>query len=428
MLPNGAPNRRRCGDTTHHDVKRSTVLSQAEQDSSAPDVVEPTAGARRPWPGWVRVLLVYVASRAVTTAIMALVYWLAATVNWPFASYTKRPDFVRFMDSWDGLFYRQIALHGYPTQLPFDANGHVEPNAWAFLPVYPWLTRGVMSATGISFSVVGVSLSVLFGAGAALVLYRILVARVGQKPAIWAVVFFCAGPMSFILQATYAEALFLLLMFASLWALTARRYLLMIPFGVIAAFTHPGALALAAAIGILFLVRLARRQPFERHEAVRMIVSAAVIAIAGFAWPFVASAGTGYRSAYFDTELAWWTGYVGRIHFIPFTPWFVMAGKYLGPAGWVVVVAAVILFVVWLSRRSMRVLGDDLLAYSGTYAAYLVAVFLPQQSLVRLVMPLAPLLATPALTRSRLSRGITLGVLIASQPLVIITLWFLGPP
>ncbi len=76
----------------------------------------------------------------------------------------------------------------------------------------------------------------------------------------------------------------------------------------------------------------------------------------------------------------------------------------------------------------MRVLGDEILAFTGSYGAYLVAVFLPQQSLLRLLLPLSPLLGAPVLTRSVVIRRIALGVFIASQPVAIALLWFLGPP
>jgi hypothetical protein len=379
-------------------------------------------------PGWGWVLIIYAASRVITTGILAFFYALAPTFGWNTGDYATRPGFLQFMDSWDGKYYERVALHGYPTQLPLDIHGNVEPNAWAFLPIYPWLTRGLMTVAGLNFAVAGVLLATLFGGGAAYLLYRLLLPRVGTRSALWAVIFFCVGPMSFVLQVTYAESLFLVLVFASLIAMAHKRYLLMIPFGVVAAFTHPGALALPAALGILFLAGIIRREKIRWTERARMIVAALAISVAGFAWPVVASTVTGSHGAYFETELSWWTGYVGRTNFVPFTPWFVMSNKYLGGAGIVLVLVVVGLFVWAIQHRTLRVLGDDILAFSGSYAAYLVAVFLPQQSLVRLMLPLSPLLGAPILTRSVVFRRVAVGVLIASQVLTISTLWVLGPP
>jgi hypothetical protein len=394
-------------------------------DLRAPARVAP----RSPVPAWGVVLCLYVGARALSAAVLFLFYELAPLLGLPYASHhTTRPSFLLFLSSWDGAFYRQIALTGYPAQLPLDASGHVETNAWAFLPVYPWLTRGVMLTTGLDFTLSGVLVAGFAGAGAALLLYRLLADRIGSKRALWASAFFSFGPMSFLFELTYAESLFLLLLFGALLMMARRHYLLMIPFGVAAAFTRPGELALAAAVGILFIAGLVRRDPVPWHERVRMIVAGASLSLVGFAWPVIADSVTGDKSAYFDTELAWWTGWVGRVHFIPFTPWFDLFYRYLGALGIVVVLAIIAGFIWWLTRRSMRALGDGLLGFAGSYGAYLIAVFLPQQSIVRLLLPLSPLLGTPLLTRSPRARRITLAAVLILQPAAIIVLWFMYPP
>jgi hypothetical protein len=389
----------------------------------------PAERVRRRLPAWGIVLALFAASRVLSSGLLVAAYWLAPVLHLPYASSREtRPSFLNLLSGWDGKFYRQIALHGYPAQLPLDAQGHVESNAWAFLPVYPWLTRGVMLVTGLSFPVAGILLAALFAACAALLLYRLLVARIGPIPALWAAAFFCFGPMTFLYETTYAESLFLALLLAALILMVSRHYLLMIPVGIAAAFTRPGELALAGALGVLFVAQLVRRDSVPRGERVRMIVAGVALAVAGFAWPVIADTVTGDKSAYFDTELSWWTGWVGRVHFIPFAPWFDLFYHYLGAVGIPLVLAFIAGFVWWLTRRSMRVLGDEVLAFSGSYAAYLLAVFLPQQSVARLLLPLSPLVGTPLFTRTPRARRITLAVLIAMQPVAIILLWFIYPP
>ncbi|HEY2642844.1 MAG TPA: hypothetical protein VGI56_03735 [Galbitalea sp.] len=376
------------------------------------------------------VLVIYVAGRVLSTGFFALVYFLAPVLNLPYASHhSTKPTFLQLFSAWDGKYYRQIALIGYPTQLPLDATGHVAANAWAFLPLYPWLTRGLMMATGLSFTAAGITVSVLFGAVAAVLLYRLLAGRIGNRPALWVSACFSLGPMSFLFQVTYADTLFLALLFACLLLMAMKHYLLMIPLGVAAAFTHPGELALAAALAILFISGLIRREAVSRVERIRMIVAGLTLAAAGFAWPLIADSVTGNKSAYFDTELSWWTGWVGRIeHFVPFTPWFDLFYRYLGAAGVVAVIALVAGFVFWLTRPGMRALGDEILAFSGSYGAYLVAVFLPQQSIARLLLPLSPLFGMPALSMRPRLRRVTLAVLVALGPFAIAELWFIFPP
>jgi hypothetical protein len=259
-------------------------------------------------------------------------------------------------------------------------------------------------------------------------LYRLLATRTSPRAALWATAFFCFGPVAFILQVAYAESLALLLTFSALLALVRRRYALLTVLAVAAAFTRPGILALALALGIHFLVRLRSDEPFPARDKAAVVLSAAVISAAGLAWPMIASAVTGEPGAYLDTELSWWTGFVGRVDFVPLTPWFLMAGRYLGVGGIVLVVAVAGCFAWWLLRRPTRDLGHEIVGHSGSYALYLVAVFLPQQSLFRLILPLAPLLASATFTRTRARRVTVLVAGMALQPVAIILLWFLGYP
>ena len=376
-----------------------------------------------------RVLIIYAVSRVVSFGFFAGVFAIAPLLKLPYANYGRaRPSFGAFFGAWDGTYYREIALHGYPSQLPLDATGHVVQNAWAFLPMYSWVTRGLMLVTNLGFVPAGIIVSVLFGALASGLLFRMLSTRIGETKALWSVAFFCFGPMSFIFDMNYADSMFVALMFACVVLIIQRRYLLVIPVGLVAAFTRPGALAISATIGILCIAQLVRHERVGVGERVRMIVSAATVAAAGFAWPVIAGAVTGDKNAYFDTELSWWTLMVGRVQFIPFAPWFEQFYAFTGIIGPFLVIGIIVGFIVWLARREMRVLGDELLAYSGSYGAYLLATFLPQQSIARLLLPMAPLFGTPLFTRSpRWRWGILIAFLVL-QPGAIAALWFIYPP
>jgi hypothetical protein len=380
-------------------------------------------------PRWARILVLYALSRVYSTALLAVLFRVATDAGWAFASHRDDPSFFTFSGSWDAWFYRSISLHGYPHELPTDAAGQVRPNAWAFLPLYPAVVRGVMTVTGLDFWVAGVLVSVLAGAGALLALDALLRPRVGGHAAWWALVLFCFGPLAFVLQVAYAESLFLLLTFAALVAMAARRYLIVLALGVLAAFTRPGALAIALALGIDLVIRWRGRheRPFPVGQRVALVVAGAGVSIAGLSWPFIADAVTGHPGAYLQTELSWWTGFVGTIDFVPLTPWFTMAGTWLGVLGYGLVVIVAGLFAWWLVRAARRGLGHIVIGFSASYALYLFAVFLPQQSLFRMTMPLAPLLGDPVLTRGAV-RWWLLGAGIALQPVAVVLLWFLGYP
>ncbi|MBT2504060.1 mannosyltransferase family protein [Curtobacterium sp. ISL-83] len=381
---------------------------------------------------WTAPLLLWLGSRVVSTALLLTVYLVATATGAPFASHRSDPSFFTFSGSWDASFYRIIAEHGYPARVPVDGSGHVVPNAWAFLPVFPVVVRLVMPVVGGSFWIAGVLVATLAGAGACVALYRVVLAVGCSRRARWATALFAFGPTGFLLQVAYAESLFLLLLFGALLALVRRRYWVVAPLGLVAAFTKPGVLALAVALAVHLIVRavalVRRREPFPWRERVAIVVSGLVVAAAGTAWPLIASAVTGHPGAYLETELSWWVGFVGRQHFVPLTPWFTMAGTWLGPLG-IVLVVVVLAAGVWFStRRDVRALGVDVLAFTASYALYLVAVFLPQQSLPRLLMPAAPLLGSDVFvgTRRRAVAWLVVGVCL--QPVAIVLLWFLGYP
>ena len=382
--------------------------------------------------GWTAPLVIWAGSRVVSTALLATMYLVATANGWHFASYRAHATFFTFSGSWDASSYRTIAEHGYPTTLPTDAAGHVLPNPWAFLPVFPAVVRALMSLTGGSFWVVGVLVATTAGAAACVVLYRLVLAVGDQHRARWATALFAFAPTGFLLQVAYAESMLLLLVFGGLLALVRRRYHLVGALGLVAAFTKPGVLALAVALAVHLVVRWVRasrgQEPFPWRERVTVAAVGVLVAVAGLAWPVVASVVTGRPDAYLETELSWWVGFVGRQHFAPLTPWFVMAGTWLGPWG-IGLVVAVLAGAVWFwTRRSVRALGPEVVGFTAAYGLYLVAVFLPQQSLPRLLMPVAPLLGSDVFVRTRRRAVSWLVVSVCLQPVAIVLLWFLGYP
>ncbi|MDM4763460.1 hypothetical protein QT381_10610 [Galbitalea sp. SE-J8] len=368
-------------------------------------------------------LLVYLASRVYTTAVLAGVFALATANGWTFASHRDPQSFANFLWSWDGSAYRSIARHGYPVPLPHDAEGRVSSNPWAFLPLYPALVAALMRVTGLGFAVLAPAVSVVAGAIAVVLLARL--ARRGDGSPRWAVVLLCAAPLTFVLQVAYAESLFLALALGALVALHDRRYALVGVLGVAAAATRPGALALALAVAIVVVVRV-RARDIRAGEVARAAISATAIGLAGLAWPVIAAVVTGDRNAYLATETAFWRPLLGDdAGFLPLTPWFVLAYRYLGVGG-IALVAVVLLaagaVLVALARGRIALASR---AFVVSYALYLVAVFLPQQSTVRLLLPMAPALADrrlrPGTARGRVAVVVALCAL---QIPAVAALWF----
>ena len=100
------------------------------------------------------------------------------------------PDvsYLTFTAQWDGQWYQHIAEQGYPRRLPTDANGLVQQNAWAFYPLFPFLSRVLMDLTHLDFYWVGSTLSLLLGFVAAGAMALLLRDRIGARFTMAAVV------------------------------------------------------------------------------------------------------------------------------------------------------------------------------------------------------------------------------------------------
>ncbi|MDP4334881.1 hypothetical protein Q7F20_16015 [Curtobacterium sp. A7_M15] len=388
-------------------------------------------------PAWAAVLLVWTGGRIVSTFWLALAYPLIGRALPANAIWGNDHGFLTFLTAWDGQYYEQISVHGYPTTLPLDAAGHVAQNAWAFLPAFPFTIRMLTASTGVPFDVGAPAIALLAGLVAAYLLHRLVRDRAGSAAAMWAVFFFTCGPLSFLLQVGYAESMFLALVFGALLALERRRYGLLTLLGVVAAFTRPGALAIPLVLGVVALVRWVRARrtegvrsidAFPVVERVRVVAAGVVMVAAGFAWPVIASHVTGSPNAYLETEMSWWVNFIGRVDFMPLTPWFLIAARWLGVGGILIVVFLLVSYPVWLLRRSTRRLGFTTVVFSAAYAVYIFAVSLPMASTPRLLMPLAPLFGSPELVSRPWMRWTLVVCAVLGQPVLVAVLWLLGPP
>jgi hypothetical protein len=372
-----------------------------------------------PW--WLRVLLVYAASRVVTTVFVLTLASVQGANPWTGA----KPGYFEYANMWDARWYQIILLAGYPNALPLTPDGHVGENAWAFMPVYPALV-GVLTWLAVPWNVASVVVSVAAGLGAALVFHRLMSRFLAPDRAMFAVVLFCVAPVSPILQFGYAEALGYLLLATALLLLVDRRYGWLFPVIAVWSFTRPGALAFALTLGLHWLWRWWRRRddPFPMPERVLAASVTAFAVLLGFAWLLVAGASTGDLRAYTDTELAWRAAYIGYGELVPFTAWFQSGGWWLGqPLGTIAVIALVVAFALALLTPAVRRLGIEIRLWSVSYALYLLAVFFPQSSVFRIASPLFPLLGALAVPRARWYRWALVVVFLALQVGWLLLCW-----
>jgi Gpi18-like mannosyltransferase len=350
-----------------------------------------------PW--WVKVLAVFAASRVVSTAIL-----LSFAARQPENAWTDAsPNYFDFAKIWDGHWYFIIAVAGYPSELPRTADGHVAENAWAFMPAYPSLVRALMLPTGAPFQIVAVLVSVAFAAAAALMFYRLMNQVLPSGTALFSVVLFCFSPLSPLYQVAYAESMHTFLLMVALYLLLQRRYWLLLPVVALASLTRPSGLAFALTMVLHVAHRWWTRRvdPFPVRERVAASVAAVVSGVMGVAWLLIAWAVTGSFTAYTDTELAWRAPYIGYAHLIPFTPWVQGANWWLGePRGAILLAVALIAMAALLFTPWVRRLGVDLRLWVVSYLLYLLAVFFPQSSTPRLLLPTFPLFGAVAQPRA----------------------------
>ncbi len=394
-----------------------------------------TARVVRGWaalPLSLRIGALYLLARLVTHGLLVLAAALAPAGS----RFGPGAGVGDLLAGWDAQWYWLVAVAGYPTTLPLTPDGLVAENQWAFLPVYPMLAN-IVGAPANSWVAGAVVVSLVAGYGATYVLCRMLSERIGTSAAQWAAVMFACAPLAAIFHVGYAESLFLLLLFLALWAVQRRAYAwlyLLIP---VMGFTRPGVLAFALFLALHAIARWVRRRtdPLPAREVVHIVATGLLGVLVGFSWVVIAGVVTGQPDAYLSTELAWRRNWLPDAEggFLPFEGfvqaaafWFTRAG--LGAvAGYIALAASVVLVALVLWReRHVRRLGLDIRLWSASYLVYLLAVFFPQSSIMRLLLPLSPLWGAVALPRSLAWRCGVLAACLAGQWWWIHAMYALG--
>lgn len=362
-------------------------------------------------PVGVRIAIVYLVARLITLGLLTL----AAELSGPASRFGDDATLLELMMGWDAQWYWFLIEQGYPAELPVDANGQVAQNVWAFMPLYPALAKLVGLPFG-QYPVGAAVVSLVAGYLACLVLHRMLRRRLDEPATMWAVVLFAAGPLAAMFHLGYAESLFLLWLFLALWCLDRRRFGWLYLLIVLMGYTRPGVLAFALLLGLYGLWRWFRRRrdPLPAREIGHIVALGLLAVVVGFSWQVIAGIATGDMGSYLATELSWRRDWLGAEHsgFVPFAGFVQAAGMWFRlwglpeAAGYValgvIVLAAAALMLV---EPHVRRTGVVIRLWSASYLVYLLAVFFPQSSTFRLLLPLSPLYGALAAPRSPWWRG-----------------------
>lgn len=344
--------------------------------------------ARLPWP--VAVTAVFIASRIVSTVIL-----LATARQQPAGPWSdgEVPPYTRFVATWDAEWYERIFNEGYPNAIPRGEDGRAQENAWAFLPLFPMIVRGVALVTSTGWNNAASAVAVLCGLAAALCMYPLFRRMLSHTGALWAVAIVLFSPLGALFQIPYAEGLHLALLALILFCLATRRFTAAIPLILLAGFARPAAAPMALAVLLVAVYWLApsRRQTLGHNGAVALLGALMAAALSAVLWPVLAWATTGEATAYTETETVWRGG---DLHL--FKPWADRAEFLFGP-WWPLACLVAVGLLVWLfAGRALRRTGVAVWSWCLAYVLYMAAVFDPQTSTFRLLLPLFPLAALAA--------------------------------
>lgn len=338
-------------------------------------------------------LAVYLLSRVVTTVFILVAaprravrmedlpgYHSAVTARLP-AHYGS------VVTSWDGQWYWDIVLHGYPSTV-VDTSGHAVQSSLAFFPLYPALVRAGMAVTGLGFEVVAPTLSLLLGAAAVLVVFRLVERRLDTRRATGAVLLLCCFVSSPILQTAYTESLALLLVAVALLLLTERRYGWAIVPVLLLGLTRNIALVLLPVVLVHWLVREHedRRGTGSGTPRVRLAVLAAAVVGATGLWPALAGLLSGHPDAYFTTIQAW-PGFTGSA----LRPPWAAALTDAGVTAWLAAGLLLALLALALLSRPVRRWGPELWAWTASLVGFVVLTTSASTSILRYLLLAFPL-------------------------------------
>jgi hypothetical protein len=325
-------------------------------------------------------LLAYAGCRLVSGVLLAIVAMRQVPTGW------TGPDvsYLTFTAQWDE--------QGYPRRLPTDATGLVQQNAWAFYPLFPFVSRVLMDLTHLDFHVVGSTVSLLLGFVAAGAIALLLRDRIGDRFTVAAVVLWASMPAAVVLQVGYTEAMAMALLALFLLALSRERWLWAMSLALLLGLTRPIAVPIAAVTVVALWCRWRERteRPLVPTEIAAGVAALAGCGVSGLLWPVIAGAVIGQANAYTATMATW----RGARDIVPFKPWLDMSRYYFGSTWgpvWLTVLfvgIAVMVLGPWASR-----LGPQLRMWSLAYPLYLLVVLDPFTSIFRYLIPLFPLAA-----------------------------------
>jgi len=180
------------------------------------------------------------------------------------------------VSNWDGKWYLLTVTYGYPQEIL-----HTQTTL-GFFPLYPiamWIVGRPFHAAGLhlqtSYIVAGVIISLVAGAIATVLIFRLAQRWWGEAASRRAILFFCLFPGSIVFSMLYTEGLLLTLLAAAMLAIDRRRWLRAGVLAGLATAVGPVAVAIIPAFAVVAL-REIRRRGWRDPEARRALIAPAL--------------------------------------------------------------------------------------------------------------------------------------------------------
>jgi Gpi18-like mannosyltransferase len=224
-------------------------------------------------------IAVYLATRA----LLLIVAFVNGTL--------RHHSFTHELSQWDGLWYRELADHGYPNHVV-----HVQ-STLGFFPVYPmvvWLVSHAAVVPIAHYEILSTTIAGVIVAGIGGLVATVLVGRLaegwwGGAAARRAVLLFCLFPGSVVFSMVYAEGIMIALAAGCILALQRRRWVLAGALAGVATATEPQALVLVLVCAVSAALELRRHRSNLRPLLAPALSVAGAGAFAAFLWSWTGS-------------------------------------------------------------------------------------------------------------------------------------------
>lgn len=334
------------------------------------------------------------------------------------------PGYWSVITNWDGQWYQLIAEDGYPTA-DSSLDGNTSRWAWAFPPLFPIATRGVMTLTKMPFAQAATVLNVLAGAIGMVLLFRLLDRTGGRFLAVAGTLLvntFMSAPL---FQIAYSESLAFLLLMAIFVNLRARRYGLTVVLISILAFTRLISAPIAVVAAVILIQRWRHREhaPVKRSDLFGLLAVTVASVMGTLAWALVASAVTNGQTGASERIRAQAGLHLG---------WFSDTFHYFGVVGPIAVLLFGGFLLLLACSRNTREWGLELRTWLAVYPAFILLVTGLSGGIFRYLLLCPPYalsaVANGGASRTRRITSLTIGCAIGVLLQIIWIRHFLAVP